>query len=487
MLVIKNRVGAFTDSTGTGDIVFSSNAAGCQPFSVVGDGNDVYYTITDQSANWESGVGTYTASTNSLSRNIVISSSNSNQKVSWASGTKQVFSTISSDNVPSLFAGDAGTNLNIYNYWTNGTIFKSVQSYVRGKALSGRAFSNDVTLTFSVSGLPDSYHGGVLAPDGSVVLIPYNAPFGYIIPRNMEVVTASPLTFPLPSTTLQACCGGILSRQGWIHFVPFGLAVGVRLQMVINNAAPSSAFIASYTFPSVGGTSTEKFSGAALLGREATVAFVPYSAARGAYISAETETAVTVTTYALAYTTTAAYRGGVTDAEGNVHFVPHSAARGQKVSKAFGSAPVASTYSLPYTESFAYWGGCLDLDGNIHFAPFSANRGMKVTSAGVATTYELVYTGVSAYIGAVLAPTGEIHFIPNRSPVGQKIAVDGTVSTYPLVFTTGNKARGGVLLPDGGILCVPTSTQIAQIIYTLPAADYGYGARVHPLLGARSY
>jgi len=74
-LVVKDRVKETTTSTGTGTITLAGAIQGYQSFSVVGDGNTTYYTITD-GTNWEVGIGTYTASGTTLSRDTILESSN---------------------------------------------------------------------------------------------------------------------------------------------------------------------------------------------------------------------------------------------------------------------------------------------------------------------------------------------------------------------------------------------------------------------------
>jgi hypothetical protein len=65
---------------------------GFQDFSVIGDGNTTYYAITDSTnAAWEVGIGVYTSSGTTLSRDTVLESSNSGSLVNFAAGTKDVF------------------------------------------------------------------------------------------------------------------------------------------------------------------------------------------------------------------------------------------------------------------------------------------------------------------------------------------------------------------------------------------------------------
>jgi hypothetical protein len=93
-LVLKDRIQETTSTVGTGTLTLSGALAGFQGFSSVGNGNQTYYTITDNSTGaWEVGIGTYTSSGNTLSRTTVLSSSNSGSLVDFAAGVKDVFVT----------------------------------------------------------------------------------------------------------------------------------------------------------------------------------------------------------------------------------------------------------------------------------------------------------------------------------------------------------------------------------------------------------
>ena len=93
-LVLKDRVKVTTTTTGTGTLTLGSAETGFQDFSVIGDGNATYYTIQDPTSGaWEVGIGTYTASGTTLSRDTVLSSSNAGALVDFAAGDKSVFVT----------------------------------------------------------------------------------------------------------------------------------------------------------------------------------------------------------------------------------------------------------------------------------------------------------------------------------------------------------------------------------------------------------
>ena len=91
-LVVKDRVRESTTTTGTGTLTLGGAETGFQSFSVIGDGNTTYYAIVGGSE-WEVGIGTYTASGTTLSRDTVLESSNSGSLVTLSSGTKSVFVT----------------------------------------------------------------------------------------------------------------------------------------------------------------------------------------------------------------------------------------------------------------------------------------------------------------------------------------------------------------------------------------------------------
>lgn len=91
-LSVKDRVKVTTTTTGTGTITLGSAVAGYQSFSVIGDGNTTYYTIAG-ATEWEVGIGTYTASGTTLSRDTILDSSNGGTAVNFSAGTKDVFVT----------------------------------------------------------------------------------------------------------------------------------------------------------------------------------------------------------------------------------------------------------------------------------------------------------------------------------------------------------------------------------------------------------
>ena len=106
-LVVNDRVKETSTTTGTGTFDLAGAATGFQSFVAgVGDTNTTYYAIFNQgTTEWEVVLGTVTdASTDTLARTTVISSSNSDAAVNFTSGTKDVFCTMPASKVVYLDA-----------------------------------------------------------------------------------------------------------------------------------------------------------------------------------------------------------------------------------------------------------------------------------------------------------------------------------------------------------------------------------------------
>lgn len=94
-LVLFDRVKETSNTSGTGTIVLLGASTGYQAFSnTVANTSSTYYTIADQSGpKWEVGIGTYYLNNVSISRDVILSSSNANAVVSFTNATHDVFIT----------------------------------------------------------------------------------------------------------------------------------------------------------------------------------------------------------------------------------------------------------------------------------------------------------------------------------------------------------------------------------------------------------
>ena len=109
-LVVKDRVRETTTTTGTGTVTLGGAATGFQSFSVIGNGNTTFYTIQLSNTNeWEVGIGTYTSSGTTLSRDTILESSNGGTAVNFSAGTKDVFVTYPAEKA--IYLGNLPTTL----------------------------------------------------------------------------------------------------------------------------------------------------------------------------------------------------------------------------------------------------------------------------------------------------------------------------------------------------------------------------------------
>jgi len=149
-LVLADRVQETTNTTGTGTLTLAGAVAGFQSFSAVGNGNTTYYTITSGN-DWEVGIGTYTASGTTLSRNTILASSAAGAAITVAAGAK-VFVVYPASKAVAL---DANGNASVENLFLGYTITVSAATTTALTASSNyfQKISGTTTHTFT---LPDA-------------------------------------------------------------------------------------------------------------------------------------------------------------------------------------------------------------------------------------------------------------------------------------------------------------------------------------------
>ena len=106
-LVINDRVKETTTTTGTGTLTLAGAVTGFETFGQIGNSNTTYYTCTD-GTDFETGIGTYTASGTTLARTTILQSSNSDAAVNWTSGTRTLFCTLPAEK---MVFNDASNNI----------------------------------------------------------------------------------------------------------------------------------------------------------------------------------------------------------------------------------------------------------------------------------------------------------------------------------------------------------------------------------------
>ena len=153
-LVVKDRVNETSTTTGTGTFTLAGAVTGFQSFAAIGDGHTTYYAIVLQGGSeFEVGLGTYTSSGTTLSRDTILSSSNSNNAVNFSAGTKNVFcdypapKAVYGDATNTAFAAQiAASNGLLMNNMTVGTTFTIPTGY-SASSVGPVTISGGVTIT----------------------------------------------------------------------------------------------------------------------------------------------------------------------------------------------------------------------------------------------------------------------------------------------------------------------------------------------------
>ena len=142
--VLNDRVKQTSTTTGTGTFDLTGTEVGFETFVTgIGTTNNTFYAISnDGTSEFEVGIGTVTDATpDTLSRDTVISSSNSDNKVDFSAGTKTVFCTYPAKRAPS-----AGMTATTYIN-THASTISDVQTMDSGVLAGPVTVSNTVTAT----------------------------------------------------------------------------------------------------------------------------------------------------------------------------------------------------------------------------------------------------------------------------------------------------------------------------------------------------
>ena len=166
-LVVNDRVKQTSTTTGTGTFDLTGTISGFESFVTgIGNSNTTYYAIVNENGEFEVGLGTVTdAATDTLSRDTIISSSNSDSAVNFGAGTKNVFCTLPAskavilDSSGNIVANNGSnlTNLDADNL-ASGTVpdarFPATLPAADGSALTALNASNVASGTLSSDRLP---------------------------------------------------------------------------------------------------------------------------------------------------------------------------------------------------------------------------------------------------------------------------------------------------------------------------------------------
>ena len=236
LLVLADRVKVTSQTSGTGTMNLGAPVFGFQSFAAIGDGNSTYYGIIDNVGNWEIGLGTWTELSNTLSRDLIVSSSNNNEKVTFAVGSKNVYGTFPSSLAQLNFTSDTGLgNIAFYgstidtdnstaitinkdttiigDLTITGTVINgnaaTATRLATPRAINGVNFdgSADITVTAAANTLTgNTLHSTVtnssLTQVGTITSGTWSANFGEVSGANLTNLTADNLVGTIPEAVL---------------------------------------------------------------------------------------------------------------------------------------------------------------------------------------------------------------------------------------------------------------------------------------------
>jgi hypothetical protein len=243
-LIVKDRVKEVTTTTGTGTITLGGASAGFRSFADIGNANTTYYCISGGSQ-FEVGVGTYTASGTTLSRDTVLSNSlGTTALIDFSAGSKDVFVTYPSDKAilgttSAVASTGTGSVVLSASPTLTGTVQLPNSSFVSGTSTIGYAANVSVgqtnyltNNTIQIGGNEaDSSGGGSSAinigADFSEVGESYANPTTTNIYGNVIFPTAAQLESVTFEKQITVSSGGSLSVLG-------GLTAGSSLNLLSN-------------------------------------------------------------------------------------------------------------------------------------------------------------------------------------------------------------------------------------------------------------
>ena len=163
-LVLKDRVKETSTTTSTGTFTLAGASTGFQSFAAIGNGNTTYYAIVAQAGTeWEVGIGTYTLSGTTLSRDTVLASSNAGSLVNFSAGTKDVFVTYPSEKSVNLDASGNASALGTPVSFVGTNITGTAASLTAGAAtalatartIAGVSFDGTANIAIPIDNLSD--------------------------------------------------------------------------------------------------------------------------------------------------------------------------------------------------------------------------------------------------------------------------------------------------------------------------------------------
>ena len=176
-LVLKDRVQETTTTTGTSDFTLGGAVLSYQSFSAIGNGNVTYYTAFDPNqGDWEVGIGTYSTTGPTLTRDTILASSAGGAKVSFAAGQKNVFSTYPAERSVNLNTAGTYVTPSAFDTMTANTATLTAGTVSTTPTNATDLVNKQYVDTIAVQGT--YYHAPVKYETASALTATYNQPGG---------------------------------------------------------------------------------------------------------------------------------------------------------------------------------------------------------------------------------------------------------------------------------------------------------------------
>jgi len=230
--VFVNRAFVYTATTGTGTITLGSPVSGYQSFADAGvaDTNTVRYLIIDDSAAWEIGTGTYTASGTTLARSVE-ESSNSDALLNL-SGNATVSVIVDAADITSLLS----------NLFENPLFLRERSAAASDQAAYGQLWVKNSTPNelWYTDDAGNDYH--VLDPDILKADTSDDLTVGYTAtPHDEGTVTTGTFTPDMTEGNLQQYI------NGGAHTLAAPSGEGTMIIQVTNNASAGTITVSGFT------------------------------------------------------------------------------------------------------------------------------------------------------------------------------------------------------------------------------------------------